>query len=729
MASGVQRYFEISLLLMLGIAFATLATTGKLDLPSIIVLSGGLLARLWRRDILLSHRTVTLLAAAYIPFYALDLLVLSSGAALVDRMLSATVHLILFTAVIKIFSARTYRDYGYLATLSFLMMLAAAILTVSTNYLVGLLVYLLFATSTFVSYEVKRSAEEASFPPPKPEGEPGKLHDDRETRGTDRGSSRGTGIEKALLGTTLGLTVANAVLAAILFYVIPRYHTSYFTAISTHSENVTGFSESVSLGDLRNMKRSRLVVMRVVVEGNPRNFEGVKWRGVGLTSFDGRHWYQDNTAQTAITAAVPQHFMLPLAEGWQRRPRHTLRYRVQLAALSTDVLFAAAVTREVGARLRVVAVDQTDSLHNPLHAENTFDYDAVSESGLPPASDLRHASTSYPQAIRLVYLNLPPLDPHIPELAREITARDQSNYDRASSLESYLRHNFTYTLNPTSIEPGDPIGSFLFKSRQGYCEYFATTMALMLRTVGIPSRLVNGFQTGTYNRFGHDYIVRAQDAHSWVEAYFPEYGWIPFDPTPADPNAAEASGALDDYLDALGLFWNEWVINYDFSHQEQLASDVEQRSRRFQRKVQFRFDRFRGRGLELARAAQLYFGTHKLLLSALALLILAAILIADRFTGAGLPLREELRFRWAWLVRRNQAVAGSIAATLTYREFLKAMAVRGFHKGVTQTPREFALSLHEKAPKVLEFTRLYNDLRYGQSMVSVAELRRMIEEI
>ena len=120
-------------------------------------------------------------------------------------------------------------------------------------------------------------------------------------------------------------------------------------------------------------------------------------------------------------------------------------------------------------------------------------------------------------------------------LARTLTASATNNYDRAAAIQSYLRNNFQYTLDPPDIEPEDPVGSFLFRSKSGYCEYFAAAMAVMLRTLNVPSRLVNGFQTGSYNRIGKDFVVRARDAHSWVEVYFTGYGWIPFDPTPADP--------------------------------------------------------------------------------------------------------------------------------------------------------------------------------------------------
>ncbi len=113
---SVQRYFEISILLTLATAFVTVTMTGKLDFVSTVVISLALCVRLWgyfrEADFSLSPRTVTRISIFYIFFYALDFLIFSPGPGLLDRMLTATVHLILFITVIKIFSARTYRDYG-----------------------------------------------------------------------------------------------------------------------------------------------------------------------------------------------------------------------------------------------------------------------------------------------------------------------------------------------------------------------------------------------------------------------------------------------------------------------------------------------------------------------------------------------------------------------------------------------------------------------------------------
>jgi transglutaminase-like putative cysteine protease len=710
---SVQRYFEVSLLLTLATAFVTVAMTGKLDFVSTVVVSIALGVKLWgysrEVDFSLSPRTVTRISIFYIFFYALDFLT-SPGPGLLDKMLTATVHLVLFTTVIKIFSARTYRDYGYLATLSFMMMLASAILTVGTTFLIFFGFYIILAISTFISYEIKRGMEAARRASEGPYRKP------RQNR---------KAVERALMKAAVGLAVGIFLLGAFLFFVIPRYRTGFLTSLSSQSQNITGFSETVNLGDIRKILRSPLVVMRVTVEGDPRQFQGVKWRGVGLTSFDGTHWFNDNTEQIPIIPASEQRVVLPRTEGWQSRSHHPLRYHVLRSALSTDVLFAAPTPQEIVGRFHLVNVDETGSLHSPQYSFVPLAYDVVSEAGLPSVRELQRASTDYPEDIRLVYLRLPDLDRKVADLARQVTSSATNNYDRAAAIQNYLRSNFRYTLDPSAIEPKNPIVSFLFKSRSGFCEYFAAAMAVMLRTLNIPSRLVNGFQTGSYNRVGKDFVVRARDAHSWVEVYFPKYGWITFDPTPADPNPVRA-GAWDDYLDALSLFWSEWVINYDFTHQIRLARQVEQSSRNFQQEFVGYSDQFKRRAVQAAYAIESWLMSHKLLMFLVMVTILAALVAGEK--GGSLA---EIRFFWQWKFGRRELTLSPHQATMSYQRLLKTLRKKGYAKPTALTPWEFAKSLAgtRLGSDVGEFTRLYNLLRYGQVQVPMARLRQLLDEI
>jgi len=236
---------------------------------------------------------------------------------------------------------------------------------------------------------------------------------------------------------------------------------------------------------------------------------------------------------------------------------------------------------------------------------------------------------------------------------------------------------------------------------------------------------VNGFQTGSYNRIGKDFVVRARDAHSWVEVYFPNYGWIAFDPTPADPNPIRA-GAWDDYLDALNLFWSEWIVNYDFSHQVRLARQVEQTSRNFQQEFRDRTDELRHQGVRAAYLVEAWLMSHKLFMLLLMVLILAALMAGEK--GGSLA---EIRFFWVWKFGRRELALSPRQATMTYQRLLKTLRKKGYRKPAALTPWEFAQSLlgTRLGSGVCEFTRLYNLLRFGQAQVPITRLRQLLDEI
>jgi hypothetical protein len=117
-------------------------------------------------------------------------------------------------------------------------------------------------------------------------------------------------------------------------------------------------------------------------------------------------------------------------------------------------------------------------------------------------------------------------------MAREATAGTTSAFDKAATLETYLRNNFTYSTHVAGVPPDqDWVDYFLFESKQGYCDYFAAAMVVMLRADGVPARVASGFAPGDFDADAGASIVRENHAHSWVEAYFPLYGWITFEPS------------------------------------------------------------------------------------------------------------------------------------------------------------------------------------------------------
>ena len=173
-----------------------------------------------------------------------------------------------------------------------------------------------------------------------------------------------------------------------------------------------------------------------------------------------------------------------------------------------------------------MAVDSLGAVYNFDIEHGISRYEAESDIAAPAPRRVAHArdGTIQPRSRRLICL-CPPSIRGFPRLAAQITASASNDFDKAAALENYLRTRFGYTLQLPQTKEKDPIANFLFERKQGHCEYFASAMAVMLRTLGIPSRVVNGFRSDEFNDLTGNYVVRAKDAHSWVEAYFPGYGW------------------------------------------------------------------------------------------------------------------------------------------------------------------------------------------------------------
>lgn len=152
---------------------------------------------------------------------------------------------------------------------------------------------------------------------------------------------------------------------------------------------------------------------------------------------------------------------------------------------------------------------------------------------LPPTFDGPLPPTYFSPNVLVAYGKLPSgLDPRIKTLAQQITANQPTMYDKVTALETYLRGNYTYDTNIAAPPPGTEAASwFLFQSRHGFCNYFATAMTLMARSLGIPARVAAGYTNGKYNTSTNEWDIAGTDAHAWTQVYFAGYGWINFEPS------------------------------------------------------------------------------------------------------------------------------------------------------------------------------------------------------
>jgi transglutaminase-like putative cysteine protease len=255
------------------------------------------------------------------------------------------------------------------------------------------------------------------------------------------------------------------------------------------------------------------------------------WRSITYDRYSGRGWA---TPQLRTRLYQPREPLLSEA-----LPAHRLvRQRVQVRDHLDSLLYAAGTLVTVDSAFEVASRSNGD-VFGVTRAGSSYEAQAlVPEVG---AEQLRTARTAYPGWVQTRYLQLPDsLPERVWLLAYDLTAATPNAYDRALAIESYLRR-IPYTLDLPPPPPNrDMADYFLFDLRRGYCDYYATAMVVLARAAGIPARLAIGYARGSYDWQAGRYTVTGADAHSWPELYFPPYGWIPFEPTAAQPPLARA---------------------------------------------------------------------------------------------------------------------------------------------------------------------------------------------
>lgn len=270
-------------------------------------------------------------------------------------------------------------------------------------------------------------------------------------------------------------------------------------------------------------------------------------RGQSYSTYTGKGWIQLSPASSQLTASNHTFALQPTAT-FGNLPSQQVSQKITVLSnnLRVPVLFGAYSLDKLvglngaGADVQVhTATGDVSTLHNLTQNES---YTVDSRELEDPSAVLSHqtaAASPYPPSIQNLYLELPSSLPHrVQTLTAKVVAGDKNEYDKVMSVLNYLQSNFTYATQGIPVPgPGqDYVAQFLFQTQRGYCNNFSSAMAVMLRTIGIPTRWVTGFTYGVqdynYTGPGSKFIISDADAHSWVEVYFPNFGWVPFDPTP-----------------------------------------------------------------------------------------------------------------------------------------------------------------------------------------------------
>src|ERR1035438_1195127 len=386
MSVAIDRYFNVALYLLVLTGFAALSSTGGLDLPAVILVTSALALRgyqlVTRREFAIPERWTTLLTLVYVFVYFADYFFVSRS------FLTATVHLVLFAMVVRLFSLQRTRDHYMLAALSFGMVLAAAVLTVGSVFLFAFAAFLLVAVVTFVLMEMRHSvaAEPTLALAPRSASPAGASANDR--------------MAYALLAIAPLLMLMILAGSFLIFFLLPRISSRYLTAYTPTSDISTGFTDRVQLGRIGQIQQSSAVVMHVEIENDLQGAYDLKWRGIALSSFDGSVW-TNSYEQTPLRPSFDGSYRLEQSAAHRTDPGEaisaagrSIRYRVMMEPLGTNVVFLADRPLSLRGNFRQISIDPAGAVYNldPDHAVNRYE----AESQLPAidVDELRLAPNS-----------------------------------------------------------------------------------------------------------------------------------------------------------------------------------------------------------------------------------------------------------------------------------------------------------------------------------------------
>jgi len=529
-----------------------------LVLAAIAFFSGGL----WPKDTKRRKQIWNGLAGVMLVLFIGELVLTSD-------LLPPVVRLVVFLTTYKLFNITANRDYITLLLLSFLQMLAATSISYESIYAIPFICYVISSCITLVLHTRKTGLEREQL-----------------SRNVITGFPSRTNLEavraKKLLAA-FGLSLAVLVTTAALFPLFPRLRTNITAPGAENSQqSISGFSDQVSLGAMSDIKTSPQVVMRLQLDDGATSLvRRPKMKGITLSQFDGYYWRHSFDGGRTVRRDRQSRFDLnQTSEGVD------LAQEVFLNPINTRVIFGTGIPQNTIGPFGIVYVDNMGSMIMGRRHESQIRYSMTSKM-VPYRGRLIYDQSS-PSDITLqqLYLQFPENSlftreeqRQVRELAQQLTEDIPDPFEKALAIERYLSQEFEYTLQLSQYrDDRNKMAAFLFDRQAGHCEYFASGMTLLCRSIGIPARLVNGFQLGQRNQLGNFFIVRAADAHSWVEVYIPEVGWVEFDPTPAAGQqsefAVQTPGIFSSIFESLDLFWTQYVLSYDANDQRGLMSTL-----------------------------------------------------------------------------------------------------------------------------------------------------------
>lgn len=472
---------------------------------------------------------LNLLGLAYLPVLWLDVATFGRG-----QPVRPVLHLLLFAVLVKLAGMRKERDLRHVFVASFFVFLAAMATSVHPTVVLYLIGWSAIALMVLARFAWDRVVERF-----------GVAVEER------RAAFSG------LVSSSLGVAILVAV---PLFVLLPRTGEPVVggpAAFSGSGEAETGLTDVVRLGDISRIRQSRRIAMRIQRLEDGIDPERLRYKARALERYENGLWRTGELRQRGLTAEGGDLYRLRPAPPMSRlavwlQPQRSTALPLPLGAVQIEI-----ETRGLG-------LDEGGAVAPFYRRSSPIQYEVG--VGERPAS-----------------LAVPP-DPgqavdaaSVTERTRALATRlagDRPPAEAAETLERWLATQLTYSDQP-GLARGDPIDQFLFASRRGHCELFASSLVLMLRSLGIPARLVVGYLGAERNELEDYWVVRDANAHAWVEAWIPGRGWRTFDPTPPAGRPGGRGTAVWERVaqlwDLIVFRWDRWVLGYGLNDQANLA--------------------------------------------------------------------------------------------------------------------------------------------------------------
>ncbi|MEM6955285.1 MAG: DUF3488 and transglutaminase-like domain-containing protein [Myxococcota bacterium] len=594
--------------------------------------------------------------------------------------------------IAKLFHRVEARDYQHILALAMLHLVAATVLTTGFEYALAFITFVIVLPWMFALTHLRDVIEK---------------HYGSEAEGAQAARAKEVLRSRKIAGPrflawTAALSVPLFVATAAFFALFPRVGMGFLSFGGSNGRNVAGFGADVRLGGFGRIRDDATVVMRVRPGDSGRR--SFRLRGTSFDRYEDARWSRTSSPPRRVREDGTGYYALANV----RVPVESERLDIVLESLEEQVFFLPTGTLGLDVPPRVRGgID----VYRQLDLTRGFDVRYRESDGLEVRysavvdPNVDYTPEPFDEDSRPIYLQLPGGMERIARLARDI-AGEGSDAQKAERIQAWLRgESFSYSLTMPDTRGRDPLEVFLFEARRGHCEYFSSALAVMLRTLGIPSRNVTGFVGGVFNRYGEYWAIRQGDAHSWVEAYV-DGAWRIYDPTPsAHRLAAPEEGAFSDlraFVDAMRMRWTRNIVGYDLRDQVDGLRTV------------LRWFRSRQNRDESA-AAESEPVDRRPWLAAAALLTLA--------------------FLWRRRRQRSHLAAPAKAALIVdlYGLLEARLARRGVGRPAHRTPREHVDALREgddeDAALAEEVTAAYEAARFGGSALSVERERTLRKAI